>query len=628
MFLPRPLRIRPLGIGRKLTLAFGALAAAALLVVSLAFVAGRRATEKINLTEDIRGPASLASAQAQANLLRMQLHVRGYLVLSDPADIEQYQAAKQAFEERLAALQAMSGNWPEPDAANWTAELTATYGHWVRLPQQLFELHDNPLKNRPALRLTRVNVQELRIRILDQMDRMIGIQKRRPVSSRNRELLADLLGFQTSFDAMVTNLMAYGASGELNFKLAYGPQLATNAAIWNALAGKRRLLTSGQRASFDAIAGDRAQLAELALKILGILNGEHAYEDLYLYRTEVAPQAEALLDLLGKVTTFQQARLQIDLAGARRSLADFRLQTVAGGLLAVLFSLAMAFLLRRNIVGPVRRLTDVAERVAAGDLSARAVVESGDEIGVLATSINTMTQRLAQTIEHLEAVIAEAQGAKDAAETANRAKSIFLANMSHELRTPLNGILGYAQILQRHKSLDERQIAGLNVILQSGEHLLTLINDILDFAKIEAGKLELYPTEVPLARFLRTIADIIGVKAAEKSLDFKCELPPDLPQWVQADERRLRQVLLNLLANAVKFTDAGQVSLRVTAPSVGRLRFEVEDTGVGIGDDQLRSIFQPFEQTAPAWRNRARPRHKPPIRAADGRRDRGPQSAR
>jgi signal transduction histidine kinase/CheY-like chemotaxis protein len=587
--------LKPLGIGRRLTLAFSALAMVTLMVVMLAYVAGRNATRDMNLTETVRVPASQASAQAQASLLRMQLHVRGYLVLSDPADIEHYHAAARAFEKNLAALQAMSATWPREDALA-VASLTAAYRQWARLPPHLFSLHDNPLQNRPALRLARIEIQTLRIRILDAIDNMIAHQKTRAISRRNRELLANLLGFQTSFDAMATNLMAYGASGELNFKLAYGPQLATNATIWNTLSAKRSELSAAQRSGLDSIARDRAEVADLALQIISILNGEHAYEDLYLYRTQVSPQAEAMLGLLGTVAQREQALLQTDLARARDSLADARVHTAAGGVLAVIVSIVLAYLFRHSIVGPVRRLTAVAEQVAGGNLSARAPVESRDEIGVLATSINIMTERLAETIGHLEAVYAEAQRARAAAVAANEAKSAFLANMSHELRTPLNGILGYAQILLRSKTMSEHEKTGLNVIQQSGEHLLTLINDILDVAKIEAGKRDLYVADLEFIRFLHIIAEMIEVKAVQKGLDFSCNIAPGLPAWVRADERRLRQTLLNLLSNAVRFTDRGMVCLSVSVTPDSRIRFEVQDTGVGIGADQMESIFKPFEQ--------------------------------
>ncbi|SFU73674.1 AAA family ATPase [Pseudoduganella namucuonensis] len=188
------------------------------------------------------------------------------------------------------------------------------------------------------------------------------------------------------------------------------------------------------------------------------------------------------------------------------------------------------------------------------------------------------------------------RSARQAADAANRAKSAFLANMSHELRTPLNGILGYTQILQRDRALGDHQQTGLNVIRHSGEHLLNLINDILDFAKIEASKLELYETPVRLSGFLSIVSEIVAVKAAQKGLEYVTEIATDLPAAIQADEKRLRQVLLNLLSNAIKFTDRGRVTLRVRRLSATRLRFEVCDTGVGIGEQEREVIFEPFEQ--------------------------------
>jgi PAS domain S-box-containing protein len=190
--------------------------------------------------------------------------------------------------------------------------------------------------------------------------------------------------------------------------------------------------------------------------------------------------------------------------------------------------------------------------------------------------------------------------ARHAAEAANRAKSAFLANMSHELRTPLNAILGYAQLLKHEPALSDRQAAGLDTIEQSGRHLLTLITDLLDLAKIEAGKFELWPEQLNFPLFLSVVGDIARVRAEEKALHFTLAAAQDLPRSVQADEGRLRQVLLNLLGNAVKFTDHGEVSLRVEClarePTTATLRFTVSDSGVGIATEELQAIFQPFEQ--------------------------------
>jgi len=192
------------------------------------------------------------------------------------------------------------------------------------------------------------------------------------------------------------------------------------------------------------------------------------------------------------------------------------------------------------------------------------------------------------------------QLAKEAAESANQAKSEFLANMSHELRTPLNGILGYAQILRGDPELNEEQRSGVDVIHRSGEHLLTLINDILDLSKIEAHKLELLPTTFHFQEFLHTIVEIINVRADQANLTFHDDISDSLPLEVEGDEKRLRQVLLNLLGNAVKFTDSGHVTFSVTAHATPDIphgyRFQIEDTGIGIAPEHQADIFLSFHQ--------------------------------
>jgi signal transduction histidine kinase len=193
---------------------------------------------------------------------------------------------------------------------------------------------------------------------------------------------------------------------------------------------------------------------------------------------------------------------------------------------------------------------------------------------------------------------------KERAEQANLAKSQFLASMSHELRTPLNAILGYAQILSMTGGLDERQLRGVDAIGEAGEHLLRLVDDILDLARIEAGKLHLLPAPASLATVLRFVSQVGIVRAEQKGLVFTCETqgrPPDLPGAVIVDEKRLCQVLLNLLGNAIKFTSKGHVLLQVrplggSDPGHALLRFAVEDTGVGIAAADLATVFEPFEQ--------------------------------
>lgn len=221
---------------------------------------------------------------------------------------------------------------------------------------------------------------------------------------------------------------------------------------------------------------------------------------------------------------------------------------------------------------------------------------------------DTIWQGVLTDISDLKLAEQELNRAKQAAETANLAKSEFLANMSHELRTPLNAILGYTQLMVRDPSLNSKQLSNLKIVNNSGEHLLELIDNVLDMSKIEAGRVILNATRFDLYHFLSSLADLLQFKANSKGLQLILNLEPNAPQYIKADEGKLRQVLINLVGNAIKFTQAGSVTLHVSLEAIGEqegnpekfqalILFEITDSGPGIAEAELETIFAAFIQT-------------------------------
>jgi signal transduction histidine kinase/FixJ family two-component response regulator len=275
-------------------------------------------------------------------------------------------------------------------------------------------------------------------------------------------------------------------------------------------------------------------------------------------------------------------------------------------LLTLVIATGSGIITSNLIAQPIKNISQASQAIANGELDHQVKIKGIKELAILANSFNSMADQLQTSFATLENRVAERTAelviAKEKAEVANQAKSTFIANMSHELRSPLNAILGFSQLMLRNTNLPQEQSENAGIIHRSGEYLLTLINNVLDFAKIEAGKTTLNKKDFDLHQLLDDLEDMLHLRATNAGLELIFDRADDLPRYIYGDGVKLRQILLNLLSNAIKFTETGGIVLRVNScfneqTENYTLDFNINDTGVGIAPAELSQLFEAFSQT-------------------------------
>jgi len=325
------------------------------------------------------------------------------------------------------------------------------------------------------------------------------------------------------------------------------------------------------------------EFTKVVTRVIDLIRQGKAAEGTELQLSQATPLANRLERLTNELVNKAEADMVASTEASHEAFAGSRHAVMAFAAVSIVLALVLGYAISRSLIGPVQQMDERLRQIGAGDFAARIEIPNRDELGALAAAINRMSDELGRLYRQLEA--------------ASRHKSEFLANMSHELRTPLNAIIGFSEVLEARMfgELNAKQLEYAHDIYTSGLHLLSLINDILDLSKIEAGKVVLEPARFHLPSAVESTLILVRERAARHGIEITMTVDANVGEIV-ADERKVRQVLLNLLSNAVKFTpDGGRIDVRAGLVD-GKAEVSVADNGIGIAPQDQEVIFEEFRQ--------------------------------
>ena len=328
---------------------------------------------------------------------------------------------------------------------------------------------------------------------------------------------------------------------------------------------------------------DYDQFIKVVTQVVELIRAGKVAQGREVQLAQAGPLADRLERLTNELVNKAEADMVASIDATHDAYITSRRVVIQFAVGSIALALALGYAISWSLIGPVRHMDERLQQIASGDFAGRVEIPNRDELGALAANLNRMSEELGRLYQQLEA--------------ASRHKSEFLANMSHELRTPLNAIIGFSEVLLERMfgELNPKQEEYLQDIMTSGRHLLSLINDILDLSKVEAGRMELEPSAFDLPAALEGCLTLVRERATRHGITLGLTVDEDLGQIV-ADERKVRQVVLNLLSNAVKFTPEGGRVAVGAARADGGVEVSVSDTGIGIAQDEQEAIFEEFRQ--------------------------------